>query len=77
MRALALQRDQQQQFTLDGAQQDHRLAAFETQLLQNMQRAFALAGQQGVDPVERRKVRGIVDRLFDARQRQLAVRPQQ
>ena len=73
----ALQRQQQQQFALQGAQQDHRLHVFLLQLLQNMPGALALAGQQGVQPVERREVGGVVHRLFDARQRELAVRVQQ
>ena len=42
-----------------------------------MQRAFAFPRQQGINPVEWRKMRGVVNRLFNARQRQFTVRPQQ
>ena len=42
-----------------------------------MQGAFAFRRQQRVHPVERREVRRVVNGLLDARQGQLAIRPEQ
>ncbi len=49
----------------------------EAQLLQDVQSTFTFRRQQRINPVEGGKVRGIIHRLFHARQRQLAIGPQQ
>ena len=77
MGRLSLERNQQQQFTLQRTQQNNGLAAFQAQLLKDMQGAFTFRGQQCIHPVERREVRGVINGLLDAGECQFAIRPEQ